>query len=260
MEGGVSALDWSRPWYALWRVPGEDLAVRIAQGDASHDALNTAGTPVRFVAQEQLQAGVPYEQFIFTTGQCPARPGLHDFFNGLVWLQFPRTKAALNRLQAQAIARDGIAARRGPVRDAITVFDENGALLQAPPALWEALKAREWRRLFVDLRPLWRDARLWIFGHALLEQLAAPRKGLTAHVWCADAELADAAAADAWLASRCTPEALAGKPFTPLPVLGVPAWSPENENFSFYDDSLVFRPRKTPEPTTTTTSAGSSRS
>jgi hypothetical protein len=40
----------------------------------------------------------------------------------------------------------------------------------------------------------------------------------------------------------------------------VPGWWPENENFSFYDDSLVFRPRKTPELTTTTTSAGPARS
>ena len=31
---------------------------------------------------------------------------------------------------------------------------------------------------------------------------------------------------------------------TPLPVLGVPGWWPENENFSFYDDSFVFRPRR----------------
>jgi hypothetical protein len=28
---------------------------------------------------------------------------------------------------------------------------------------------------------------------------------------------------------------------SPLPVLGVPGWCHENENFSFYDDSLVFR-------------------
>jgi len=146
------------------------------------------------------------------------------------------------------------------VRDAVTVFDENGALLQAPPALWRALRERAWRRLFVELRPLWREARLWIFGHALLEQLLAPRKCLTAHVWCGDAALESGASADAWLAARCTAEGLAGKPFTPLPVLGVPGWWPASENFSFYDDSHVFRPRKTPEPTTTRTFAGSSRS
>ena len=63
------------------------------------------------------------------------------------------------------------------MRDAITVFDENGALLDAPPALWEALLARDWPRLFVDLRPLWAQARLVIFGHALLEKLADAAQG-----------------------------------------------------------------------------------
>jgi hypothetical protein len=214
---------------------------------------------VRFVPQQALPEGAAYESFIFERGQVPTREGLHDFFNGLVWLAFPRTKRALNRLQAEAIARDGISARRGPVRDAITVFDENGALLCAPAPLWEALVARDWHRLFVQLRPLWRQARLLVVGHALLEQLAVPRKPLTAHVWCADAALDSIADADAWLAARCTAQALAAKPFTPLPVLGVPGWWAGNENFSFYDDSLVFRPRRTPEPRTTPASAAASR-
>jgi len=254
-------LDWSQPWYAPWREPGESVAAQVDTGMPQHEALNAAGPgPVAFVPPEALPAGLPYEQFIFTTRQVPTRPGLHDFFNGLVWLRFPRAKEALNRLQAAEIARDGVGARRGPVRDAITVFDENGALLHAPPPLWEALRERDWRRLFVELRPLWSEARLLVFGHALLEQLAQPRKGLTAHIWHEDAAMESVADADAWLAARCTAEMLAAKPFTPLPVLGIPGWWAGNENFSFYDDSLVFRPRKTPEPTTTTTSAGSSRS
>jgi Protein of unknown function (DUF3025) len=252
--------DWTQPWYAPWRVAGEAVCARLAAGQAVHDALNAIGAaPVRFVPQQALPAGAAYEQFIFDTGQCPVRPGLHDFFNGLVWLQFPQSKSALNRLQAQEIARHGIAGRRGPVRDAITVFDENGALLSAPQPLWDALRQRAWRRLFVDLRPLWREARLVIFGHALLEQLAvAPRKPLTAHVWCGNAALDSGADADAWLATQCTAQALAGKPFTPLPVLGVPGWWAGNENFSFYDDSLVFRPRRTTEAITTTPPAGPS--
>ncbi len=253
----LPALDWTAPWFAPWSDPGESLARRIAAGQPVHAALNAAGAaPVTFVPQDALPAGAGYEPFIFATRQCPVRPGLHDFFNGLVWLRFPLAKAALNRIQAQEIARAGIAARRGPVRDAITVFDENGALLAAPQPLWEALVAREWRRLFVDLRPLWAQARLLVFGHAFMEQLAAPRKGLTAHVWRADAALESGAPADGWLAAQCTPERLATKPFTPLPVLGVPGWWAGNENFSFYDDSLVFRPRKTQQTTTTKTSAG----
>lgn len=211
-----------------------------------HEALNAqAGAPVRFVPQAQLPAGTPYERYIFESGEVPVREGLHDFFNGLCWLAFPQAKAALNRLQAAEIERLGIAGRRGPVRDAITVFDENGALLAAPTALWEALQAREWRRLFGELRPLWSAAQLVVFGHALLEKLVeAPRKDLTAHVWCANAQLSRRQEPDGWLAAQMTAERLAAKPFTPLPVLGVPGWWPGNEAESFYDDPLVFRARR----------------
>jgi hypothetical protein len=128
------------------------------------------------------------------------------------------------------------------VRDAVTVFDENGALLHAPQPLWDALVARDWQRLFVELRPLWRQARLEVFGHALLEKLVAPRKDLTAHVWRADAPLGAGGEPDRWLADQITASHLAAKPFTPLPVLGVPGWCSENEAFSFYHDPLVFRP------------------
>jgi hypothetical protein len=46
---------------------------------------------------------------------------------------------------------------------------------------------------------------------------------------------------DRWLAGQLTAARLAGKPFTPLPLLGTPGWWPGNRSFSFYDDALVFR-------------------
>ena len=49
---------------------------------------------------------------------------------------------------------------------------------------------------------------------------------------------------DLWVASDLSAGKLAGKPFSPLQVLGVPGWWSDNENFSFYDDSDVFRPAK----------------
>jgi len=242
----AAPLDWASPWLRPWREPGRAVERRILAGASVAAALNAQAPafPV-FVPQAALPEGEPYERFIHDRGQCPTRDGLHDFFNGLCWLQLPHTKRTFNQRHAEVIAREGIGARRGPVRDAITVFDENGAVLDAPPPIWEALLARQWQRLFVELRPLWRDCRFLIVGHALLEQLAtAPRKPLTAHVWREPCPAGDAAAADDWLAARCTPDVLAAKPFTPLPVLGIPGWWPENENFSFYDDSLVFRPHK----------------
>lgn len=221
-----------------------------------HEALNQQrGAGVRFVPADELPVGTAYEQYIFETGRCPTREGAHDFFNGLVWLGMPQTKRQMNRVQAARIAADGVGARRGPVRDTVTLLDENGALLCAPPPLWDALERRQWRRLFVELRPLWEEARLLVFGHALLEKLLAPRKNLTAHVWASPAPAGTLDQLDRWLAGEVTEARLAAKPFLPLPVLGVPGWWPGNVNFSFYDDSLIFRPAARQEPITTKPSA-----
>ena len=246
------AIDWTRPWFAPWREPGQRLAGRVAAAIPLHAALNReSGAPVRFVVQEALPAGQPYERFVRDSGTCPVRPGLHDFFNGLVWLRLPQFKLRLNQVQAAEIERAGVGSTRGPVRDAATLFDESGALLDAPPALWDALLARDWRRLFVDLRPLWTQARVLVVGHALLEKLLQPRKDITAHVWRFQCPMNSMAEVDGWLAGQLTPERLAGKPFTPLPLLGVPGWSAENQNFSFYDDSMIFRPAGRQESKTT---------
>lgn len=243
----VSALsiNWSQPWMAPWRESGQRVLQAVSGGVALQDALNQqqAGGP-RFVPQSALPAGQAYEQFIFATGTVPTRDNLHDFFNGLCWLRFPETKKKLNQLQAAEIAAAGVAPLRGPVRDALTVFDENAAFLSAPQPLWDALLARDWQHLFVGLRPLWQQAHLVLFGHALLEKLLDPRKVITAHVYRAQAAIDSLAGLDAWVAQDISAGKLASKPFTPLPVLGVPGWWAENENFSFYDDSLVFRPRR----------------
>jgi hypothetical protein len=239
----LAPIDWSSPWYKPWRQAGEQVVRRHRGGLSLPQALNQEpGAPVRFVDQCVLPAGEAYESFIFRSGNCPTRDNLHDFFNGLCWLMLPEAKRQLNRLQAAQIDSAVLGAARGPVRDAITVFDENGGLLQAPAPLWEALLAREWRRLFVDLRPLWAQARLLVFGHALLEKLVSPRKALTAHVLRSPVPDVTGTELDRWLAGQLTAERLAAKPFTPLPLLGVPHWWPQNQNFSFYDDSFVFRP------------------
>ena len=172
----------------------------------------------------------------------PTRDGLHDFFNGLAWLHFPQTKRRLNELQWAQIAKDGIGQVRGPVRDAITVLDENAAFLQAPDALWDLLVAKDWQALFVGQRHLWRDARLVLFGHALLEKLVAPRKPITAHVYRAQTATDSIADLDASVAGGLSAAKVAGKPFAHLPVLGVPGWWPANASPAFYDDAAVFRP------------------
>ena len=248
MNPGLAHIDWLAPWLAPCRTLGEPLAQQVVTGHCGRAALNVVGAaPVRFVPQADLPPGMAYEQFIHNTGCVPTRDGLHDFFNGLCWMRFPRTKRLLNRLQADEIQAAGVGPVRGPVRDALTLFDENAALLQAPDALWDALLARDWQRLFVDLRPLWAQARLDLFGHALLEKLVAPYKSITTHVYRAPVpiELGDGTAGwDAWLAGRLSAAELGTKPFTPLPVLGMPGWWPANEDPAFYDDAAVFRPAR----------------
>jgi Protein of unknown function (DUF3025) len=239
--------DWAQPWNTPFAADGAAVRAACEAGEPLPQALTRrigAAGP-RFVPQSDLPEGMAYERFIFETGQVPTRDGLHDFFNGLVWKRFPATKRLLNRLQAAEIQKAGVGQVRGPVRDAITLFDENAVMLQAPDELWEALVAREWTRLFVELRPLWARARLIGFGHALLEKLVSPYKSVTGHVYREPVPMVlgdDPAAWDLWLAARLTVAELASKPFTPLPVLGVPGWWPANQDPAFYDDATVFRP------------------
>lgn len=247
--------DSAQPWLAPYAPRAERVAARAAQEGSVAEALAAeaaaidlrAGT-LRFVAADSAPPGEAYEAFIHRTACVPTRDNLHDLFNGLAWLHFPQAKRRLNELQAAEIARAGVGAIRGPLRDALTLFDENGAVLDAPPALWDALLARDWHSLFVSRRVLWRHARLLVFGHALLEKLTSPRKAATAHVLIAPGGNASIAPHDAGIVSALDPAHLVAKPFVPLPVLGVPGWWVPNENFSFYDDSDVFRPRRVAEP------------
>lgn len=240
----LAAIDWAQPWFAPYRAIGE-TAARTALRTTVAGALQQSAAPGAspdFVPQFDLPAGQAYEAHIFQTGTVPTRDNLHDFFNGLVWLAFPETKRRLNELQAAEIARRGIASTRGPLRDALTLFDENGAVLDAPAPLWKALAARDWHSLFVTQRALWAETRLLVFGHALLEKLTAPRKALTAHVLLPAPGATGPCIDDRGLARSLDPDYLVRKPFVPLPVLGVPGWWLNNESADFYDDSKVFRP------------------
>jgi Protein of unknown function (DUF3025) len=241
---GVVNIDWLAPWLADWRAVGEPIAQRVVAGCPQHQALNDAAlAPVSFVPQADLPEGQAYEDFIFAQGQVPTREGLHDFFNALCWMHFPLAKRQLNRLQAAEIARQGVGQVRGAVRDAATVFDENALLIQTSDAMWAALTEHRWQDALVGLRQEWAHTRLWVFGHAALEKLVQPYKSITAHLWRVPQDVAPEGM-DAWLAQDLSADKLATKPFSPLPVLGVPGWWPANADPGFYDDTEVFRPRR----------------
>lgn len=249
VPSGLDEIDWSRPWLAPWRVCGEALAEQTrrcglveALNEAAGDRIVLRAGRLRFVEQAALPADEAYEAFISRTACVPTRANLHDFFNGLAWLVHPHLKRRLNELQAEQIASAAPGTPRGAVRDALTLFDENAALLEAPAVLIEALRQRDWHALFMTHRAAWAEARIELFGHALIEKLVRPRKAVTAHAWVVPAPPSAHVSAADRAANMLTPEHLAQKPFLPLPVLGVPGWWAENEAPAFYDDTAVFRP------------------
>lgn len=272
----AAAPGWSAPWYAPYRDLLEQLGPHALAGRwqdcveglnaraCARGLRNGQGRPLRFGAPGAAGSAA-YEAHIWATGEVPTRTdasgGWHDFFNALVWLRFPRTKAVLNRLQAQAIAAEGIAGRRGPLRDAATLFDENAVLLRTDdPAVLAALRDFDWQALFVAGRQDFIErARVIVFGHALLDKLRAPYKAACGHAWAlplrrdgraspaeatADRGADEAAteAVDVLLARDLDATGLRRDAFSPLPVLGVPGWWAPNADPAFYEDAQVFRP------------------
>ncbi|WP_408600261.1 DUF3025 domain-containing protein [Paraburkholderia heleia] len=273
--GSFTDIDWARPWFAQHEARGRRWQQAALAGYAAYldelnaDALAAArstgrGRPLRFIAQHDLPEGSAYEAHIAATGCVPTRHNLHDFFNALAWFAFPRIKATLNARQAAAIDVRGVGPTRGGVRDALTLFDENAVLFASSDAtLTAALRGFDWRTLFVARRAGWEAAcgesvgavrcEVRVFGHALLEKMISPYAACTAHAWVVEVPQAyftwPRAQRDVYLdetvsgmlAADATLDALNGRSFAPLPVLGIPGWWAQNDDPSFYDDATVFR-------------------
>lgn len=249
MSSRWAQIDWETPAFLPWAPLGQSVARRVLDGADLCLALNQQAEAAgliapHFVAPDAVPKGMAYEAFINESLAVPTRSNLHDFFNALCWLRYPLAKRAMNRMHVQESRQmPALGGGRGAVRDAMTVFDESGAMLQAPEALWQALVARQWERAFVALRPLWREATFDVFGHAVLEKLTAPFKAITAHVvYLGEAGVVGIHQWDAALTDRMNAAWWVSKPMTPVPVLGLPGWCPENEGAAYYRDENVFRP------------------
>lgn len=203
-----------------------------------------------------------YELRVFEHGELEVREcNWHDLFNVLAWLTYPQAKAALNARHCAVVGNDQ-QGRRGPVRDALTLFDESGVIVMSADAtLLQMIREFQWQPLFRTQRAaVQRDMRFTLFGHALCEKALAPYKGITGRgllfeIDRAFLELslpAQLALIDGRLAGQIAdPQALLRTDqLAPLPVLGVPGWCAQNENPSYYDDQSYFRPgrRATPAP------------
>ena len=225
-----------RPWYA--RLAGRVSLDGLNALAEETGARTASGRALRFVPP--AAADPYYEIKVFETGCLQTRPeSLHDLFNALAWLAFPRTKARINALHAEQIPREQ--GRRGRLRDLLTIFDEGGAIVCAPPQLVELVRGFRWKELFWSRRAEALSAMtVHVLGHAVLEQSLKPWPGITCKaIFAPPGGDADAHAA-AWLAqlpSQATPREMA-----PLPIFGYPGWLPGGDAPEFYDDERYFRP------------------
>jgi hypothetical protein len=221
-----------RPWLALERTHGALNAAAQAAG------LRTeGGKPVRFVAPAAKRG--PYELRVHETGCVETRPdNLHDWFNALCWLAFPRTKARINAMHAAEIPHEG--GRRGRLRDLLTIFDEGGAIVVCgDDELNRLVRAQRWKELFWGRRQRVQQAmRFVVLGHAVLEQALAPWPGITCKALFARADQNPDDVAAAWLAA--CPQDASPRHLAALPLFGYPGWA-DNGREEFYDDARYFR-------------------
>jgi len=216
------------------------------------------GHNLRFVPQASGRMGfeAQYEPRCYLTGEVQTRPdNWHDLFNALVWLTFPKAKAAINSRHYQALTNkaDSMGSQRGRVRDMATLLDESGVIVVcADDGLAELLVTFQWKELFWRRREQVCAAMgFFIFGHGLYEKALQPYVGMTGQGlvikveqeffnWTLPVKLAyldERVAAYLADATRC----LSPRELHPVPLLGVPGWEAENSNAAYYDNTSYFR-------------------
>ena len=250
-------------WLGRFTTPGvpshAELDALLAE--VAPDARSGGDARICFVPPAGDAEG--YEARIFASGEVPTRAGdWHDFFNALAWCVWPRTKAACNHLHlAELHARTAAGLPgRGPRRDALTQFDECGIVVVSTDADIPALlAAHEWEEaLWTRRARLLQSTRFLVFGHGTWDQLRAPFVGLCAKAlfrvvapaWLALPAAQALAETDAWLAAHLAAniDTLTPRSLSPLPLLGIPGVTADNECAAYYRDTRQFRPHRRMTP------------
>jgi hypothetical protein len=213
---------------------------------ACNQWLIAEGRSERLVAASKGQktSALSYERRIVEQGEIETRDDLHDSMNALVWLQYPRAKRALSMLHLEQAGVSADLSRRGPRRDAATLFDEHGlVILTRDPVALSLLEGRQWQSAWLTHRAMFlKTTRLVVFGHALLDRLARPFKGLTGHAmlllwqqedWPHDARLDQLL--QQRIAALASPRALLA-----CPLMGWPGYA-ARQDLDYYADRSVFR-------------------
>ncbi|MGH8647806.1 MAG: DUF3025 domain-containing protein [Burkholderiales bacterium] len=231
---------------------------------AGNPVMTRSGLPLRLVPAGGRMRSFEerYEARIHLRGEMVFRErNWHDLLNVLVWLTFPRAKAALNARQFEALKAQHAAgaANRGPAQDALTLFDEGGVVVASRDRRLLGLLAEwRWKELFwVNRARLLARMRFFLFGHALYEKALRPFLGITGRGVLLGVEPELLAGPPgralgeidlrlaATLSDSCN--LTAARNLAVVPILGVPGWHHENEHESFYEDQDYFRPGRVRE-------------
>jgi len=178
---------------------------------------------------------------------------------------FPRSKSAINALHYRALTKSKSAAnnhkdtsefntQRGRTRDMGTLFDESGIVIPyADPNLAKLLCDFKWKELFWSCRnELKTNMGFYLFGHGLYEKAINPYIGFTGQGLLLQVKeefftwdlrhrikyLDEQVAIYLEEPAHCRDT----RELTPVPLLGIPGWSAENERPEYYDNQKYFRP------------------
>lgn len=138
---------------------------------------NAAGMPLSFVEsapkrrrrrKSEAPPALSYEEQIFHHAKVPTRRhSWHDFFNMLVWVLLPQTKAALNERQVSEARGSKTRTRE---QDRLAMFDEGGAIAVVPHGILPAGLASN----VLTATPPW----LVVAGHAVYESVVTEERGI----------------------------------------------------------------------------------
>ncbi len=224
---------------------------------AEGEITNASGQPIRFVPQHRKPRVFEerFEQSAYLRGEVLVRPNnWHDLINALVWMRFPKTKAALNARHFTVLKRNNVQGRSSE-GDALTIFDESGVIIiSRDEDLVDRLSGHRWVDLFWRHREQFiDDVQVVLFGHGLLEKSIKPLVGITGKAdvvivqkesKCFEAGFDQDIDALAEILVSRTDLMTSGRGFFSLPVLGVPGWWAENERLDFYQNQQYFRSKK----------------
>lgn len=250
-RGHIDPAVFDRPPLSDWQEFDALLRASTWPDMAALNALRREPSTPRFVTQtRELEGdGVHYESRIGGHGAIATRENnWHDLLNALIWIRYPRLKAALNRRQIAEIAVAG-PKQRTRAQCALTHFDEAGVIVVLRDvSLMDAWDAHDWTTLFWQRRDAWSsgDAVALVFGHALLEHALRADQLLCGKTLAVIAQTNMSRVIDV-IANRIEDATLLRDPqeLRPLPISGIPGWLSASEDPMFYRTAACFSPLRT---------------